>query len=55
MRELTMPLKEKGVSNRDIPGVVNPAGERETLPKPEQPFKGRIGQTVKRFNSRLFR
>jgi Sulfatase len=32
---------------RDIPGVVNPAGEREILPKPQPPFKGQIGRTVK--------
>jgi arylsulfatase len=32
---------------RNISGVVNPAGEREILPKPEPPFKGHIGRTVK--------
>ena len=32
---------------RSIPGVVNPAGEREVLPKPESPFQGHIGRTVK--------
>ena len=32
---------------RNIPGVVNPAGEQEVLPKPEPPFKGHIGRTVK--------
>lgn len=35
------------MKNRDIPGVVNPSGAREILPKPDPPFKGHIGRTVK--------
>jgi hypothetical protein len=34
------------MNSRDIRGVVNPAA-REILPKPEPPFKGHIGRTVK--------
>lgn len=35
------------MKSRDIPGVVNPSGAREILPKPDPPFKGHIGRTVK--------
>ncbi|HEY6389435.1 MAG TPA: sulfatase-like hydrolase/transferase, partial [Candidatus Acidoferrum sp.] len=35
------------MKSRDIRGVVNPTGEREILPKPQPPFKGQIGRTVK--------
>ena len=33
--------------SRNIPGVMNPAGEREILPKPEPPFRGHIARTAK--------
>ncbi|HEY6251853.1 MAG TPA: sulfatase-like hydrolase/transferase, partial [Candidatus Angelobacter sp.] len=32
---------------RNIGGVMNPAGTQVILPKPEQPFQGHIGRTVK--------
>lgn len=35
------------MNSRNIPGVVNPSGTREILPKPDPPFKGHIGRTVK--------
>jgi len=34
------------MKSRDIRGVVNPAGEREILSKPEPSFKGHIGRTI---------
>ena len=39
--------KERNMKGRDIPGVANPARTPEILPRPEQPFKGHIGRTVK--------